>query len=90
MSRVNPRRRPATWADVEKARNEGRIEGYEYCITNILWVLKDKHDAPPEDIAQLNREMDYQMDSIIKGYVSYADIKRHLKSEYDYEFVWRK
>ena len=88
-SKTNPRRRPATWADVEKALNAGRLEGVEYAITTLLWTLMDKHDAPTEDIMQLKRELEYLWDSIAKGYVSFAEIKKHLDKEYQWNFVWK-
>lgn len=89
MKKVNPRKRPATWADVEKALDAGRLEGVEYAITTLLWVLMDKHDAPAEDIQQLKGELEYLWDSIAKGYVSFPEIKKHLDHEYDWKFVWR-
>ena len=89
MGKVNPRRKPASWADVEKARKEGELSGVEFAITTMLWVLADKHDAPPEDIFQLKSEVEYLWDSIGKGYVSFPEIRKHLSDEYDWSFVWR-
>jgi len=81
--KVNPRRIPATGADVQKARDNGMQFGVEFGINCILYILKDKHDAPDGDVMQLRDEFMYLMDSIAKGYVSYGDIRNTLKGEYD-------
>ena len=86
----NPRRIPRTQADVDKAADMGRLEGVEFAITSLLWILVDKHDAPAEDIKTVHDEIEYLWDSIVKGYVSFQDIKKHLKDEYDWEFIWRR
>ena len=83
MAKTNPRRKPATAADVNKAIQSGRDFGMEFAINCILYILKDKHNAPDDDIAQLRDEFMYLMDSINKNYVSYADITRTLSDEYD-------
>lgn len=48
--KVNPRRIPRTQADVERAYRQGQLDGFRFLMTNILWILVDKHDAPAEDI----------------------------------------
>ena len=83
MGKTNPRRKPATAADVNKARQNGMDFGVEFGINCVLYILKDKHNAPDEDILQLHDEFMYLMDSIVKKYVSYADITKTLSGEYD-------
>lgn len=83
MAKTNPRRKPATAADVNRARQNGMDFGVEFGINCILYILKDKHDAPDNDIEQLRDEFMYLMDSIAKKYVSYADITKTLSGEYD-------
>ena len=87
--KVNPRRRPVTQADVDRAADRGMLQGVEFAITTILWVLVDKHDAPAEDIKTLHDELEYLWDSITRKYVSYPDIQKHLSEEYDWTFRWR-
>ena len=81
--KTNPRRKPATAAEVHRARQNGMDFGVEFGINCILYILKDKHNAPDNDIKQLRDEFMYLMDSIAKKYVSYADIKKTLSVEYD-------
>ena len=54
--KVNPRRRPASQADVEKAKREAMVEAMKRVLYLILFLLIDKHGAPLEDIQQLARE----------------------------------
>lgn len=80
---MNPRRIPRTQADVDKAMDEGRKFGVEFAINVVLYVLKDKHAGTDEEIMQLRDEFMDVVDSVARKYLSYADIKRCLKSEYD-------
>lgn len=81
--KINPRVRPATQADVDRAREWGQNFGIEFALNLVLYVLKEKHDAPNEDILQLRDEFMYVVDSVGKKYLSYSDIVRALKSDYD-------
>ena len=81
--KVNPKSIPRTQADVDRAFKDGTEFGLEFCLNLVLYVLKDKHDAPDEDIMQLRDEFMYVIDSVVKKYVSYNDIVRALKSDYD-------
>lgn len=81
--RINKTQIPKTQLDVDRAYNAGMNFGIEFCLNLILFVLKDKHNAPNEDIMQLRDEFMYQVDSIGKRYMSYRDVVHALKSEYD-------
>lgn len=83
MSKTNPNKIPRTQADVDKAEQCGIDWGIEFCLNLILFVLKDKHNAPDEDIMQLRDEFMYQVDSIGKGYLKYRDVIKTLQSDYD-------
>ena len=82
--RVNPRSRPRSQADCERAWSAGADFGAEFCLNLILLVLKDKHGACDDDILQLRDEFMQQIDSYNRGYISYPDIKRTLYGEYDF------
>lgn len=81
--KVNPRKIPKTQADVDRAEREGRDLGLEFALNLVLYVLKDKHDAPNDDILQLRNEFMYVIDSVAHGYLTYTDIVRTLKGDYD-------
>lgn len=85
--KTNPKRRPATGADVKRAKDAGMTFGVEFGINCVLHILLDKHNAPEEDIMQLRDEFMYLMDSIAKGYVTYADIRQSLRRENNLEVI---
>lgn len=87
--KTNPKKIPKTQADVDRAEEKGRIFGMEFAVHLVLWILLDKHDAPDEDVQVLNEEVKYLCDSINRGYVSYADIRRALKEEHDTEVAFQ-
>lgn len=64
MKKTNPRRRPATQADIKKAKQEAASEALRRMIYLMLYILIDKHDAPGEDIRKLAEEVNYYADSI--------------------------
>ena len=83
MRKVNPRNIPRTQADVDRAYSDGMDFGCEFALNVVLYVLKDKHDAPDEDIMQFRDEFMYVIDSVAKKYLSYSDIQRALSEDYD-------
>lgn len=86
--KVNPRKRPATGADVEKAKKDATNEAIKRILYLVLYILIEKHDAPYEDIQQLASEANYYADSITKGYVSWKDIERVVVDEYKVSLPW--
>ncbi len=80
---TNPKNIPASKADVKKAKEEGKLLGMELALNIVLYVLKDKHEAPTSEIMQLRDEFMYVVDSIAKRYLKYSDIKKTLSGEYD-------
>ena len=84
--KINPRRRPATLADVKRAKDKATDDAIKLVVYMVMYVLIDKHGAPKEDIQQLGEEINYVADSIAKGYIKCEDIRRMLEEEYG--FVW--
>lgn len=84
--KTNPRRKPATAADVKKAKHKAAEEAVRLVVYMVLYVLIDKHNAPQEDIQQLAREVNDVADSIAKGYLDWKDIRQVLEEEYD--VIW--
>lgn len=70
MSKKNPNRIPRTQADVDRAYSKGADFGMEFCLNIVLYVFKDKHDAPNDDIEKLRDEFMYVCDSVAKGYLT--------------------
>ena len=85
MAKTNPRRVPRTEADVDWARKEGMRIGQDYATIIYLFVLADKENATPEILQRVAGEINDLADSIVKGYVTIADLKNTLKEEFGVE-----
>ena len=68
--KTNPNKVPVSKKDVYAAR----VFGAEMMLTALVHVLKDKHDAPNDEIKQLLAEMDYFVDSVRRGYVNFKQL----------------
>ena len=82
MNKVNPRRRPATMADVNRAVEQATNDALAASAAIFLTVLCDKKSADAEIIQRVWQEMQELSQSIIDGYVSVADLKDTLRKEY--------
>ena len=82
-TKTNPRRRPATQADVERARDDAVTETVRFCMTIFFTVLLDKFAASKEDLQRVWDEVNDLSDSVKKKYVSLKDLKTVLAEEYD-------
>ena len=82
MNKVNPRRRPATMADVNRAVEQATNDTIAASAAIFLTVLCDKEGADADIIQRVWQEMQELSQSIIDGYVSVADLKDTLRKEY--------
>ena len=80
--KVNPRRRPATMADVNRAAQRATNDALTASAAIFLTVLCDKESADAEIVQRVWQEMQALSQSIIDGYVSVADLKNTLSNEY--------
>ena len=78
----NPRRRPATMADVEKAKKEAENYAAAYAMAIIFTALTDKMGWTKEQLIELWGHVDYLSDSVTKGYVTIPQLLHTLKEEY--------
>ena len=75
--RVNPRRKPATQADVEKAKRQAQTHAINMVWAVFFTALRDK-----ERFGYKRRvwdEVNYISDSIDKGYIDIDDLVNELK-----------
>lgn len=83
-NKQNPRNRPATAADVRRARERGVLDGVNCASAIFLTVLADKfggEDIIPDvwnEIVKLSEEVKERR-------VSLADLRRTLREEYGVE-----
>ena len=83
MNKVNPRRRPATMADVNRAVEQATNDALTASAAIFLTVLCDKENADAEIVQRVWQEMQELSQSIIDGYVSVSDLRDTLRKEYN-------
>ena len=82
--KTNPRRRPATEADVKRAWEQGVDEGCAIACAIMLTVLADKFDGK-DYIPSIWKEVNKLSDEIKEKRVSVTDLRRVLLDEYGVE-----
>lgn len=80
--RVNPHRRPATMADVERAKRAAVEQAITQTQAIVFSALADKEGCTPDQMVKLWREVKDLSDSIAQGYVKIPDLVDTLRQEY--------
>lgn len=83
--RTNPRNRPATQADVERAKKTAQAEATTDAIAIFFTVMLDKYRWDIEQMRELWGRVEYLSDSVIKKQVKVRDLIQVLRDEYDIE-----
>ena len=81
MSKINPRRKPATQEDVNRAWGEGVIEGIRCMEAIVLNCLCDKY-ADQVNVGQFWDDLNKLSESFAEGRFTISDIRNMLKDEY--------
>ena len=81
--KVNPRRHPATMADVNRAVEQATNDALTASAAIFLTILCDKESADAEIVQRVWQEMQELSQSIIDGYVSVSDLRDTLRKEYN-------
>ena len=81
-ARVNPRRRPATMADLERAKKDAEARGLDMAVCIILSALLDKGFIDPEQMRPAWDAINDKSDSIVRGYCNVNDLRRALREDY--------
>lgn len=85
--RVNPQRRPATAADIKRAKDIAFREAVDFALAILFTVLMDKEGFNKFQLQRTWKETQQLCDSVAQGYVSINDLLRVLDKEYDIKFV---
>ena len=80
-NKTNPRRRPVSQVDVDRAWQEGCIEGLRLAEAIFLTVLADKH-SDEVDLQQVWDEIVDKTEAMDQGYITGADMRQALKDDY--------
>ena len=83
MKKTNPRKRPASQADVVKAKKQATDEAVSLAMTIFLTVLKDKNGFSNEELQDTWANVENLSASIRDGYVSIYDLRTVLREEYE-------
>lgn len=86
IKKINPRRKPVTQADVNRAKKAATDSAIKLVVYITLYALIDKSGFDKEKIQKIGNDMNYIADSVVKGYLSVEDIRKMVEEEYD--FVW--
>ena len=78
----NPRRIPATKADVEKAKKEAEDYAAAYALAIVFTALTDKMGMDYEFVHQVYEHANYVADSVTKKYVTLPQLIHTLREEY--------
>ena len=79
--KVNPRRKPATWADVDKAWEQGVLDGVSNATAIFLSVLCDKFNGA-DYVQDVWNEINKLSAEISEKRVTIADLRTTLREEY--------
>jgi hypothetical protein len=80
--KVNPRNRPKSEADVKRAHERGREEGINGALTIFLYTMMDKFGADDAQLKEFADAFSYTVDSIERGYITEADLRKVVRDEY--------
>lgn len=77
----NPRRRPATQADVARAKREASGKAIDAAWAIFFTALRDKEGFGPKRLRRVWDEVSAVSESISKGYVDVRDLMNALRDE---------
>ena len=79
--KTNPRRVPATLADVKKAAKIGLNEAVSDTQVIFFTVLRDKEGYEKEDLHRFWDKVKKLSEEIVEGYVTISDLRHTLREE---------
>lgn len=79
--KTNPRRKPATQADIIKAKKDAQNTAVNYAWAIFFTVMCDKEGYGKKRLKRLWKAVNELSDSIAKGYVSIYDLMKTLDEE---------
>lgn len=82
-----PGRRPATQADVQRAKDMATADACRVTLAIFFTALLDKEGMEAEQLQRIWREVEALSESVRDGYVSAPDLIRVLRDEYEIDIV---
>ena len=81
QKKINPRRRPATAADVERATRQAQSFAMETVWAIFFTVMRDKEGYGVKRRHRVGAEAEALADGISQGYVNVQDLVKTLEEE---------
>lgn len=81
--KVNPRRKPATQADIKRVKKRTTDDALNLAMALMLTVLLDKEGYDKAGIQRVWGNVNDLSGSVAKGYVNLHDLRKTLNDEYD-------
>lgn len=79
--KTNPRNRPASQADIIKAKKQAQTQAMNITWAIFFTVMRDKEGYGKERLKRVWKEVNELSDSIAQGYVNVKDLMRVLDEE---------
>jgi hypothetical protein len=79
--KTNPRNRPASQADIIKAKKQAQTQAINITWAIFFSVMRDKEGYGKKRLRRIWNEVNELSDSISKGYVNVKDLMRVLDEE---------
>jgi len=83
--KINPRKRPASMADVEKAKKDATGEAISLSIALFLTVMVDKYGFDADTLKSVWNDINKLSQEVSEGRVNLHDLKQVLIEEYGIE-----
>lgn len=83
--KTNPRKRPASAADVNRAKDEGFQMGAELMLDLMIYTLGTDFEMTDEWLDRYHERFMAHMDSFAKGYLSKEDMRSTTLEERGWE-----
>lgn len=83
--KINPRKRPASMADVEKAKKDATGEAISLSIALFFTVMVDKYSFDADTLKSVWNDINKLSQEVSEGRVNLHDLKQVLIEEYGIE-----
>lgn len=83
--KINPRKRPASMADVEKAKKDATGEAISLSIALFFTVMVDKYGFDADTLKSVWNDINKLSQEVSEGRVNLHDLKQVLIEEYGIE-----
>jgi len=88
--KVNPRRKPVSEADLNRAKSSASEQALKLAIAIFLTVLKDRFDFDNDQICEAWEAMDKLSEEVVERRINAWDLVTVLKEEYGIDLLEKR